>query len=127
MSSPAAARQYSYREYLDLEASSDLRREFCNGTVYAMSGGSPEHSGLASNVIQILGGQLSGKPCRVFTSDLRIRVLETGLATYPDVSVFCGTLELDPEDSHTATNPVLIIEVLSPTTERYDRDEKFAH
>lgn len=127
MSSPAAARQYSYREYLELEASSDLRHEFCDGTVYAMSGGSPEHSGLASNVIQILGAQLSGKPCRVFTSDLRIRVLETGLATHPDVSVFCGTLERDPEDTHTATNPVLIIEVLSPSTERYDRDEKFAH
>jgi Uma2 family endonuclease len=127
MSSPAPAPQYSYRQYVDLVTSSDVRYEFCDGTVYAMSGGSPEHSGLAANVIQILGSQLSDKPCRVFTSDLRIRVLETGLATYPDVSVFCGTLELDPEDSHTATNPVLIIEVLSPTTERYDRDEKFAH
>jgi Uma2 family endonuclease len=63
----------------------------------------------------------------VFTSDLRIRVLQTGLATHPDVSVFCGALERDPEDPHTATNPVLIIEVLSPSTERYDRDEKFAH
>ncbi|HEY2405721.1 MAG TPA: Uma2 family endonuclease [Polyangiaceae bacterium] len=62
-----------------------------------------------------------------FTSDLRVRVLATGLATHPDVSVFCSSLELDPEDKHTATNPVVIVEVLSPSTEQYDREEKFSH
>lgn len=127
MTATAPERRYTFREYLELEASSDLRYEFFDGAVYAMSGGSPEHSGLAANVIQLLGAQLVGKPCRVFTSDLRVRVLETGLATHPDVSVVCGGLERDPEDSNTATNPVVIVEVLSPSTQRYDREEKAAH
>jgi Uma2 family endonuclease len=92
-----------------------------------MSGGSPDHSRLAANVIQLLGAQLAGKPCQVFTSDLRVRVLETGLATHPDVSVIGGSLERDQDDPNAATNPRIIVEVLSPTTERYDREEKFAH
>jgi Uma2 family endonuclease len=127
MSSPAPERTYTFREYVEIDTSSELRYEFFSGAVYAMSGGSPEHSGIAANIIQLLGAQLAGKPCRVFTSDLRVRVLETGLATHPDVTVVCGTLMRDPEDAHTVTNPVVIIEVLSPTTERYDREEKFAH
>jgi len=123
----APDRRYTYREYLELEASSDLRYEFFDGAVYAMSGGSPDHSRLAANVIGALSRQLAGKPCQAFTSDLRVRVLETGLATHPDVSVICGTIERDPEDRNTATNPVMIVEVLSPTTQRYDREEKAAH
>ncbi|HYP99214.1 MAG TPA: Uma2 family endonuclease [Polyangiaceae bacterium] len=126
MTSSAPAR-YTFQEYLELEASSEEHYEFFDGAVYAMSGGSPEHSGLAANVISILSAQLAGKPCRVFTSDLRVRVLETGLATHPDVSVICGTLQRDPQDTKTATNPVLVLEVLSPTTQRYDREEKAAH
>jgi Uma2 family endonuclease len=127
MTSTAPERRYTFQEYLDLEASSERRHEFFDGAVYAMSGGSPDHSRLAANVIHMLAIQLAGKPCQAFTSDLRVRVLETGLATHPDVSVICGTLERDPEDQNTATNPVLIVEVLSPSTERYDREEKFAH
>jgi len=127
MTSTAPERRYSYREYLEIEATSDVHHEFFDGAIYAMSGGSPEHSGLAANVIQLLGAQLLGKPCRVFTSDLRVRVLETGLATHPDVTVICGSLERDPEDRDAATNPVSIVEVLSPTTQRYDREEKASH
>ncbi|MDF3066945.1 MAG: hypothetical protein K0R38_2546 [Polyangiaceae bacterium] len=127
MVSTAPGRRYTFQEYLELEAVSDVRYEFYDGAVFAMSGGSPEHSGLAANVIQLLGAQLAGKPCRVFTSDLRVRVLETGLATHPDVSVICGNLERDPEDASTATNPIMIALVLSPSTQRYDREEKSAH
>ena len=127
MNSTAPQRRYSYSEYLELEASSDARYEFFDGAVYAMSGGSPDHSRLAANLIQILGAQLRGKPCQAFTSDLRVRVLETGLATHPDVSVVCGALQRDPQDPNAITNPALIIEVLSPSTERYDREEKFSH
>ncbi len=127
MTSTAHERRYTYREYLELEASGDVRYEFFDGAVYAMSGGSPDHSRLAANVISALSTQLGGKPCQAFTSDLRIRVLETGLATHPDVSVICGGLERDPEDRNTATNPVVIVEVLSPTTQRYDREEMAAH
>lgn len=127
MSSTASARRYTFREYLELEASSDVRYEFFDGAVFAMSGGSPDHSRLAANVINILATQLVGKPCQAFTSDLRVRVLETGLATHPDVSVVCGALKRDPEDNNTVTNPVVIVEVLSPSTQRYDREEKAAH
>ncbi len=127
MTSTAPGRRYTYPEYLELEASSEVRYEFFDGAVYAMSGGSPDHSRLAASVISILTAQLAGKPCQAFTSDLRVRVLETGLATHPDVSVICGNLERDPEDANTATNPVVIVEVLSPSTQRYDREEKAAH
>ena len=127
MTSTASERRYTFREYLELEASSDLRYEFFDGSVYAMSGGSPDHSRLAANVISLLTAQLAGKPRQTFTSDLRVRVLETGLATHPDVSVICGSLERDPDDDNTATNPVVIVEVLSPSTRRYDREEKAAH
>lgn len=127
MTSTAPERRYTYREYLELEASSDVRYEFFDGVVYAMSGGSPDHSRLAANVISALTAQLAGKPCQVFISDLRVRVLATGLATHPDVSVICGALERDPEDRNTAANPVVVVEVLSPSTQRYDREEKAAH
>ena len=127
MTSSAPERRYTFREYLELEASSEVRYQFFDGAVYAMSGGSPDHSRLAANVINTLATQLSGRPCQAFTSDLRVRVLATGLATHPDVSVVCGSLERDPEDRNTVTKPVLIAEVLSPTTERYDREEEFAN
>jgi Uma2 family endonuclease len=123
----ALERHYSYAEYLELEVSNPLKYEWLGGRAYAKSGGTPEHSAIAANVIRALGNQLDGQPCRVFTSDLRVRVPATGLATHPDVSVVCGRLERDQEDSHAATNPVVLVEVLSPSTERYDRDEKFAH
>jgi Uma2 family endonuclease len=124
----AALEQHrTYAEYLELEASSPLKHEWLRGRTYAMSGGTPEHSAIATNVIRSLGNQLEGRPCRVFTSDLRVRVPATGLATHPDVSVVCGRLENDQEDPNAATNPVVVVEVLSPSTEQYDRDEKFAH
>ena len=70
---------------------------------------------------------LKDKPCRVFSSDLRVRVLATGLATYPDVSVVCGPLETDPENKNSVVNPTFLVEVLSESTESYDRNEKFEH
>src|SRR5439155_18899105 len=99
--------------------------EFLDGVVWPMAGGSPDHAGIAANVARLLGNQLAGQPCRVFTSDLRVRVKATGLGTYPDVTVICGQLEFDPEDPkrHTVTNPRMIVEVLSPSTEEYDRGE----
>ena len=71
--------------------------------------------------------QLAGKRCAVYSSDLRVRVLATGLATYPDLTVVCGALETHPEDPHGATNPTVIVEVLSPSTEQHDREAKYAH
>jgi Uma2 family endonuclease len=89
-----------------------------------MAGGTPEHSALTATLIAALSTQLKGGSCRVYTSDLRIRVLATGLATYPDVSVVCGELQRDPDDRIAATNPKLLVEVLSDSTVAYDRGEK---
>jgi Uma2 family endonuclease len=124
-----AKQPYDFDDYLELEASSAIKHEFLDGNAWAMAGGSPEHAALAGNVVRLLGQALLGRRCRAFTSDLRIRVTETGLATYPDVSVICSQLELDPEDrkGHTVVNPTLLVEVLSPSTEAYDRGEKLAH
>ncbi len=125
----AAKQYYSYAEYLALEVISPVRHEYFDGQVWAMAGGSPDHAAIAVNISTLLSTSLRGRPCRVFGADLRIRVLATGLGTYPDVSVVCGTLELDPEDArgHTVTNPKLVIEVLSPSTEDYDRGEKLSN
>ena len=118
--------RFTFDQYLMLEEDSGIKHEFSEGQVWAMSGGTPEHAAVAGNVLTLLNVQLSGKKCRVFTSDLRIRVLASGLGTYPDVSVVCGRLELDPEDAkrHTIVNPRILVEVLSPSTEAYDRGEK---
>lgn len=89
-----------------------------------MAGGTPTHAAICVNVSSSLRAQLRGRGCQVYSSDLRIRVLETGLATYPDVTVVCKQAELDPEDRNTVTNPTLVVEVLSPSTAAYDRGEK---
>ena len=128
MGEPAHHR-FTFDQYLMLEEDSGSKHEFLDGQVWAMSGGSPDHAAVAGNVLTLLNVQLSGKKCRVFTSDLRVRVVATGLGTYPDVSVICGRVELDPEDAkrHTVINPRLLVEVLSPSTEAYDRGEKLRH
>jgi len=117
----------SYAEYLVAEAASDLRHEYLKGEAWAMAGGTPEHGGLAAAVIGELRAALRGKPCRVYSSDVRVRVSETGLSTYPDVSVVCGQLVTAPEDPDAVTNPTVLVEVLSDTTEAYDRGAKAAH
>lgn len=117
----------SHAEYLVAEAASKTRHEFLDGEVFAMAGGTPEHGALAMAVGGALVNALRGRPCRVFNSDVRVRIRETGLTTYPDVSVVCGHLERDEEDTHAIVNPVLVIEVLSDSTEAYDRGEKAAH
>jgi len=124
---PAAITRMSYAEYLAAEATSEVRHEFLNGEVWAMAGGTPEHAALAAAVIGELRAALRGKPCRVYTSDARVRVASTGLSTYPDVAVVCGDLETAPDDPDAITNPVLLVEVLSDATEAYDRGVKAAH
>jgi Uma2 family endonuclease len=121
--------RFGYDAYLALEQDSGTKHEYLDGQVWAMAGGTPEHARVAGNVLTLLNVQLSGRKCAVFTSDLRLRVAATGLATYPDVSVVCGRLELDPEDrkGHTAVNPTVVVEVLSPSTETYDRGPKLLH
>ena len=118
----------SFEEYCQIEAAGSVRHEYWDGQAWALAGGSREHAALAANVIALLAMALRGGKCQVHTSDLRIRVQATGLATYPDVSVICGRAELDPEDrlGHTVPNPKVLVEVLSPSTEQYERSEKLA-
>lgn len=123
----ALQRGTSYAEYLVLEATGDARHEWFDGVVYAMAGGTLDHSALCASIITALSVALTAKPCRVFTSDARVRVKTTGLATYPDASVACGRAERDPDDAHALVNPVVLVEVLSESTEDWDRGGKFAH
>jgi Uma2 family endonuclease len=121
-------RRYSYDEYLAYERDSGMKHEYDDGEIIAMASGSPRHSALASRVNAAL--ESSRKPgCTAFQSDLRIRVLATGKATYPDATMVCGPLERDPGDptGATVTNPTLIVEVLSPSTEQEDRGNKWQH
>lgn len=113
--------------YLELERSGSSRHEFLRGELYAMAGGSLQHSQLQVNLISLLHAALRDRPCVVNSSDLRIKIEETGLLTYPDVSVFCGAPRFVDGHQDTLLNPLLIAEVLSPSTESYDRGAKFAH
>lgn len=90
----------------------------------AMAGGSPEHAAIAARLARLIGNAIDGRPCNVYSSDLRVRVPATGLTTYPGLTVICGQLEADPQDANTATNPLLLVEVLSESTAAYDRGEK---
>jgi len=109
-------------QYLAIERRAETKSEFHDGQMFAMAGGSPNHSLLAGMMISLLNSQ---KPpgCRVFTSDMRIKAAKAGLHTYPDCSVVCGELQLFSKDC--LLNPLLIVEVLSPSTEGYDRGKKF--
>jgi Uma2 family endonuclease len=124
----AARQHFDFESYLALEEMAEFKHEFLDGQVWAMALRTPEHAAICGNVLTLLNVQLQGRRCRVFSSDLRVRVVATGLATYPDVTVVCGKLELDPEDrkGHTVVNPRVVVEILSPSTEEYDRMEKLS-
>lgn len=117
----------SYPEYLALEARSEVKHEYLRGDVWAMAGGSPRHGRLASRFSGELHVALRGRPCAVYSSDVRVRIEATNRTTYPDLSVVCGSEQLAADDKDALTNPIVIVEVLSESTERSDRGEKFAH
>jgi Uma2 family endonuclease len=127
MGMPLRKSRFSIEEYLKLEQDSDERHEYQDGEVLAMAGGSPEHSFITANIVREAGNALKGTPCRVAESNLRIRIPSRPRYLYPDASIIRGPLQFDPEDAkrHSILNPRVIIEVLSPTTEGYDRGEKF--
>jgi Uma2 family endonuclease len=127
VSSPAHRIRYTYDEYLALEGSSNVKHEYLEGQIFAIAGGTPEHAALAAAVIGLLFPALRGGRCRAHDSDLRVRVPATGLSTYPDVTVVCGPSERDGKDTMAVTNPTLLVEVTSRSTEDYDRGDKFDH
>ena len=116
---------YTYAQYLEALAISELKLEFYDGDIFAMAGGTPEHGMLAAGLTALIGQQLPPS-CRAMSSDVKVRVLATGLSTFPDLSVVCGELKRAPDDDNCVTNPVLLVEVLSPSTEDYDRGEKLS-
>ncbi len=127
MGEPARLPHYTYDDYRRFELDSNVKHEYLDGQILAMASGTLEHAALAAAVCTLVGQALGNGPCQWFGPDLRVRVVATGLATYPDVTVICGALERDPEDRNNATNPTLLVEVTSPSTEHYDRGEKAAH
>lgn len=112
-------------EYLARERQAEQKSEYFNGEIFAMSGASPRHVLIVTNVVAELRGQLKKRPCTVYSTDLRVKVSATGLYTYPDVVVVCETPQFDDEHQDTLLNPTLIVEVLSDSTKDYDRGGKF--
>jgi Uma2 family endonuclease len=113
-------------DYLQRERTSTTKHEYFAGEIFAMTGASESHNLIASNVTAAFHRQLRGRPCRIYPSDMRLKVVETGLNTYPDLTIVCGLPEFsDPIKRDTLINPTAIIEILSPSTERYDRGLKF--
>lgn len=127
MSLPAEKQRLTVDEYLRMEQASTTRHEYHDGQIFDMSGGSFEHSLITSNTNRALGNALVGKPCKVLDSNLKIGIPSSGRFVYPDAHVLCGPPQFDARDPsrQTVTNPRLVVEVLSPSTESYDRGGKF--
>ncbi len=124
--STAKRLHYSYAEYKRSLAHSDVKLEYCDGVIYAMAGGTVAHAELAAAAIAILRTALRDR-CRVLTSDAMIRVEATGLSTYPDASVVCGSVVRSKLDDDAVTNPSVLVEVTSKSTEDYDRGDKLSN
>jgi Uma2 family endonuclease len=126
MSLPQTIRRYTPREYYQLERAAEFRSDFYKGEIFNISGGTSGHSLICANIVREVGNRLKGKLCTVYDSNLRMQVQSNGLRCYPDVSVYCDRLRYDPEDDgvETVTNPTVLVEVLSKSTEAYDRGFK---
>jgi Uma2 family endonuclease len=127
MSSAAVQTYFTPEEYLTLERKATTKSEYLNGQIYAMAGASREHNLITTNISTQFNVQLSEKPCEVYASDMRVKISPTGLYTYPDVVVVCNEPRFEDTHIDTLLNPTLLVEVLSPSTEAYDRGEKSAH
>ena len=118
---------YTPAEYLARERVAETKSEYRHGEIVAMSGVSRAHNLIAGNLFRILGQQLLGGGCETYVSDVRVRVSQTGLYTYPDIAVACEPIQFEDDHVDTLLNPIVVVEVLSPSTEAYDRGDKFAH
>jgi len=114
-------------EYLRRELEAEYKSEYFNGEIFAMGGATEAHVSIVTNLIAALKPQFKNRPCRVYANDLRLRVSPTGLYTYPDVIVVCGERKFYEKQKDTLFNPTVIIEVLSKSTQDYDRGQKFEH
>lgn len=112
--------------YLAIERQAEYKSEYCHGEMLAMAGASRKHNLIVTNIVRELSQQLKQRPCEVYPSDMRVRIPTTSLYTYPDVIVVCDEPQFEDDTNDTLLNPTLIVEVLSNTTEAYDRGKKFA-
>ncbi|HYT50180.1 MAG TPA: Uma2 family endonuclease, partial [Pyrinomonadaceae bacterium] len=117
----------SPEEYLRRERQAEYKSEYLNGEIFAMSGASREHNVITTNFSRELSSQLKGGPCEVYSSDMRVKVRSNGLYTYPDVIVVCDEPKFEDQEVDTLLNPTILIEVLSKSTERYDRIAKTSY
>ena len=127
MSSVAVQSHLTPAEYLALERKATTKSEYFDGQIYAMSGASRAHNLIVANLLSALHTQLSKRDCEVYANDMRVKVDVTGLYTYPDVLVVCDEPRFEDASLDTLLNPNVLVEVLSPSTEAYDRGEKFSH
>ena len=125
--SSQANKRYTAEEYLAVERQAECKSEYYAGDIFAMAGASRWHNVIVANVVGELRSQLKGRPCITYPSDMRVKISPTGLYTYPNVTVVCGEAQFEDTQQDTLLNPTLIVEVLSDSTEAYDRGGKFAH
>lgn len=114
-------------QYLEAEREAEFKSEYLDGEIFAMAGASREHNLLSAALTVVLGTQLGSRPCEQYASDMRVRVTPRGLYTYPDIVVVCGQPQFLDDRADTLLNPTFLAEVLSPSTEAYDRGKKFEH
>jgi Uma2 family endonuclease len=127
MSLTQPSRRLTEAEYLEIERAAEFKSEFFDGEIFAKAGGTPQHSLIATNLGREFGNRLANNRCVAYNNDLRIKVDATGLCTYPDLSVICGPLQFAEGTDDTVVNPTVLVEVLSNSTEAYDRGRKFEH
>jgi Uma2 family endonuclease len=118
-------KKFTAKEYLAMEEVAPYKSEYYRGEIFALSGGSLDHSIIQGNLIRELGTQLAPTPCRVLTSEIKVHVKASDLYTYPNAAVVCGRVQFLERRNDTILNPLLILEVLSPATRDYDRGAKF--
>ena len=121
-----ARKTFTESEYLELERKADFKSEYYNGEIFAMAGATVLHNKIVANLISLFNQFLKDKPCDVYPSDLRLWIENEGFYTYPDVTIVCGKVELLDNKFDTLKNPTVLIEVLSDSTEKYDRGQKFS-
>jgi Uma2 family endonuclease len=118
---------FTSAEYLEFERLSEVKHELINGEVFEMAGAVKRHNQISANIIRLLGNQLLERDCNAFSSDMRVKISAAGNYTYPDIVAVCGEEIYEDETEDTLINPQLIIEVLSKSTEAYDRGVKFEY
>ena len=129
MGLPKLVKRYTPQEYYELERQAEYKSDYYQGEIFAMTGATRNGSRISSNISREVGNRLQGTKWTDFQSDLRVKVNATGLRTYPEASVYCGSMEVDPEDAErqTYTNPIVLFEVISKSSEAYDRGLKCNH